>query len=76
MTELWVKDKHGQARDIILGYDDNVRTSADLYIYFYCTILVAVYLIIVRGLSSSRRHNQTQLLTDPAHPVFNPIVGR
>ncbi|KAK7691103.1 hypothetical protein QCA50_006206 [Cerrena zonata] len=41
MTELWVKDKHGQARDIILGYDDN-----------------------------------TQLLTDPAHPVFNPIVGR
>ncbi|CAL1715930.1 unnamed protein product [Somion occarium] len=41
MTELWVNDKHGQARDIILGYDDN-----------------------------------SQLLTDPAHPVFNPIVGR
>lgn len=31
MTELWVKDRHGQARDIILGYDDNVRTSADVY---------------------------------------------
>lgn len=41
MTELWVKDKNGNARDIILGYDDN-----------------------------------TNLLTDPAHPVFNPIVGR
>ncbi|KAJ8481383.1 hypothetical protein ONZ51_g6041 [Trametes cubensis] len=41
MTELWVKDRDGNARDIILGYDDN-----------------------------------TKLLTDPAHPVFNPIVGR
>ncbi|TCD63001.1 hypothetical protein EIP91_006093 [Steccherinum ochraceum] len=41
MTELWVKDKFGNARDIILGYDDNSR-----------------------------------LLTDPDHPVFNPIVGR
>ncbi|KAJ7260103.1 galactose mutarotase-like protein [Mycena rebaudengoi] len=41
MTELWVKDKHGKLRDIILGYDDN-----------------------------------SKLLTDPAHPVFNPIVGR
>ncbi|GJE96237.1 galactose mutarotase [Phanerochaete sordida] len=41
MTELWVKDKFGNARDIILGYDDN-----------------------------------TELLTDSAHPVFNPIVGR
>ncbi|OSD01850.1 galactose mutarotase-like protein [Trametes coccinea BRFM310] len=41
MTELWVKDRDGKARDIILGYDDN-----------------------------------TELLTDPAHPVFNPIVGR
>ncbi|KAJ3480513.1 hypothetical protein NLI96_g8289 [Meripilus lineatus] len=41
MTELWVKDKFGGKRDVILGYDDN-----------------------------------TQLLTDPAHPVFNPIVGR
>ncbi|KAI0637467.1 galactose mutarotase-like protein [Trametes polyzona] len=41
MTELWVKDKDGKPRDIILGYDDN-----------------------------------TELLTDPAHPVFNPIVGR
>lgn len=25
MTELWVKDKFGKPRDIILGYDDNVR---------------------------------------------------
>ncbi|KAF8885341.1 galactose mutarotase-like protein [Infundibulicybe gibba] len=41
MTELWVKDKFGKPRDIILGYDDNSR-----------------------------------LLTDPDHPVFNPIVGR
>ncbi|KAH8094474.1 galactose mutarotase-like protein [Cristinia sonorae] len=41
MTELWVKDKFGKARDIILGYDDNSR-----------------------------------LLTDTDHPVFNPIVGR
>ena len=24
MTELWVKDKHGEALDIIPGYDDNV----------------------------------------------------
>ncbi|PSS05472.1 hypothetical protein PHLCEN_2v3754 [Hermanssonia centrifuga] len=23
MTELWVKDKFGKARDIIIGYDDN-----------------------------------------------------
>ncbi|TFK37170.1 galactose mutarotase-like protein [Crucibulum laeve] len=41
MTELWVKDKLGKPRDIVLGYDDNSR-----------------------------------LLTDPDHPVFNPIVGR
>ncbi|KAF7430227.1 hypothetical protein PC9H_005929 [Pleurotus ostreatus] len=41
MTELWVKDRKGKPRDVILGYDDN-----------------------------------SQLLTDPAHPVFNPIVGR
>ncbi|KNZ77615.1 Aldose 1-epimerase, partial [Termitomyces sp. J132] len=41
MTELWVKDKYGKARDVVLGYDDNTR-----------------------------------LLTDPDHPVFNPIVGR
>ncbi|KAF9558602.1 galactose mutarotase-like protein [Agrocybe pediades] len=41
MTELWVKDRDGKARDVILGYDDN-----------------------------------SKLLTDPAHPVFNPIVGR
>lgn len=24
MTELWVKDKNGKLRDIVLGYDDNV----------------------------------------------------
>ena len=24
MTELWVKDKFGRSRDVILGYDDNV----------------------------------------------------
>ncbi|KAF9456954.1 galactose mutarotase-like protein [Collybia nuda] len=41
LTELWVKDKNGKARDVVLGYDDNSR-----------------------------------LLTDPDHPVFNPIVGR
>lgn len=44
MTELWVRDKEGKARDIILGYDDN-----------------------------------SELLTDPAHPVFMstffPIPG-
>jgi len=41
LTELWVKDRDGKARDVVLGYDDN-----------------------------------TQLLTDPGHPVFNAIVGR
>ncbi|KAF9442065.1 galactose mutarotase-like protein, partial [Macrolepiota fuliginosa MF-IS2] len=41
LTELWVKDKNGQARDVALGYDDN-----------------------------------SKLLTDPDHPVFNPVVGR
>jgi len=41
LTELWIKDKYGFGRDVVLGYDDN-----------------------------------SQLLTDPAHPVFNPIVGR
>ncbi|KAF8638984.1 hypothetical protein AX17_001816 [Amanita inopinata Kibby_2008] len=41
MTELWVKDKYGKPRDVILGSDDN-----------------------------------TLLLTDGAHPVFNAIVGR
>jgi hypothetical protein len=25
MTELWVKDKRGEKRDVVLGYDDNVR---------------------------------------------------
>ncbi|KAJ2922621.1 hypothetical protein H1R20_g14485, partial [Candolleomyces eurysporus] len=41
LTELWVKDKYGKARDVVLGYDD-----------------------------------PEQLLTDPAHPYFNGIVGR
>uniref|UniRef100_A0A8H8CGN0 Aldose 1-epimerase n=1 Tax=Psilocybe cubensis TaxID=181762 RepID=A0A8H8CGN0_PSICU len=41
LTELWVKDREGKFRDVVLGYDDN-----------------------------------SQLLTDPAHPVFNAIVGR
>lgn len=25
MTELWVPDRDGRKRDVILGYDDNVR---------------------------------------------------
>ena len=25
LTELWVKDRDGKARDIVLGYDNNVR---------------------------------------------------
>ncbi|KAF8068039.1 galactose mutarotase-like protein [Lyophyllum atratum] len=41
MTELWVKDKNGKLRDVVLGYDDNSR-----------------------------------LLTDPDHPVFNPIESQ
>ncbi|KAL0958502.1 hypothetical protein HGRIS_000644 [Hohenbuehelia grisea] len=41
LTELWVKDRKGRLRDVVLGYDDN-----------------------------------SNLLTDPAHPVFNPVVGR
>ena len=24
MTELWVRDRDGNARDVVLGYDDNV----------------------------------------------------
>ena len=24
LTELWVKDKYGKARDVVLGYDDPV----------------------------------------------------
>ncbi|KAF8517676.1 galactose mutarotase-like protein, partial [Hysterangium stoloniferum] len=41
LTELWVKDKTGVGRDVILGYDDN-----------------------------------SMLLTDTFHPMFNPIIGR
>ncbi|KJA21572.1 hypothetical protein HYPSUDRAFT_202912 [Hypholoma sublateritium FD-334 SS-4] len=29
LTELWVKDKHGVARDVVLGYDDNSRLASD-----------------------------------------------
>ena len=35
MTELWVKDKHGKPRDIILGYDDNVRILDDILCQFW-----------------------------------------
>ena len=24
LTELWVRDRDGNARDVVLGYDDNV----------------------------------------------------
>jgi aldose 1-epimerase len=41
LTELWVKDRNGEPRDVVIGYDDN-----------------------------------TKLLTDPYHPVFNGIIGR
>lgn len=41
LTELWVKDKNGEAIDVVPGYDDN-----------------------------------TMLMKDPGHPVFNAIVGR
>lgn len=27
LTELWVPDRYGKKRDIVLGYDDNVRVS-------------------------------------------------
>ena len=29
MTELWVRDRDGNARDVVLGYDDNVSRSVD-----------------------------------------------
>ncbi|KAG7090153.1 hypothetical protein E1B28_011762 [Marasmius oreades] len=29
MTELWVKDRNGKARDVILGYDDNTNLLTD-----------------------------------------------
>ncbi|KAF8960425.1 galactose mutarotase-like protein [Flammula alnicola] len=29
LTELWVKDKYGKPRDVVLGYDDNSRLSTD-----------------------------------------------
>ncbi|KAK7437509.1 hypothetical protein VKT23_018581 [Stygiomarasmius scandens] len=31
MTELWVKDKFGKARDVILGYDDNDTLHGGIY---------------------------------------------
>ena len=27
MTELWVRDRAGNARDVVLGYDDNVSRT-------------------------------------------------
>ncbi|KAF9533951.1 galactose mutarotase-like protein [Crepidotus variabilis] len=29
LTELWVKDKDGKARDVVLGYDDNTQLRDD-----------------------------------------------
>jgi len=29
LTELWVKDKNGKARNVVLGYDDNSRLFTD-----------------------------------------------
>ncbi|KAF5336545.1 hypothetical protein D9611_006726 [Ephemerocybe angulata] len=29
LTELWVKDKNGKARDVVLGYDDPSKLSSD-----------------------------------------------
>ncbi|KAF9479497.1 galactose mutarotase-like protein [Pholiota conissans] len=29
LTELWVKDKDGKLRDVVLGYDDNSRLETD-----------------------------------------------
>jgi aldose 1-epimerase len=31
LTELWVKDKHGTGRDVVLGYDDNVTILGFFY---------------------------------------------
>ena len=28
LTELWVRDRDGNARDIVLGYDNNVSTAS------------------------------------------------
>ena len=28
LTELWVRDRNGNARDIVLGYDNNVSTTS------------------------------------------------
>lgn len=39
LTELWVKDKNGQARDVVLGYDDNV-----------CRLLVTLLSLVVEFL--------------------------
>jgi aldose 1-epimerase len=60
LTELWVKDRAGKPRDVVLGYDDNVCPN------FSSTVLPFLNIFIL----------QSQLLTDPDHPVFNAIVGR
>lgn len=40
LTELWVKDKKGQLRDIVLGYDDNVRNTFCPFPLFEPTVLL------------------------------------
>ena len=32
LTELWIPDRDGKPRDIVLGYDNNVQ-STHLYVY-------------------------------------------
>ena len=60
LTELWVKDRDGNTRDIVLGYDDNVSDDAESSVSLFIDCVLW----------------QSKLLTDPDHPVFNPIVGR
>lgn len=35
LTELWVKDKNGEAIDVVPGYDDNVSLSLFLSLWIY-----------------------------------------
>lgn len=49
MTELWVKDKFGKARDIILGYDDNVSPRQ-----FMATICIHIDYLHLSSLSYSQ----------------------
>jgi hypothetical protein len=37
LTELWVKDKNGKLQDVVLGYDDNVRTFVCKFCLLICT---------------------------------------